>query len=144
MSAIGRVSIFIFCVLATLTPNGLSRRQTEAYAFNVSAAANLDPVSALDAVKPSGAVDRQIHFVPNSYKFWTNPAHATTHLTRKLPLAVMRWRSLEMAEGLERGRLLRSRGICRKSSEMLHRDSLSPRMASRNEGEQWNPQTSQS
>jgi hypothetical protein len=81
MLAISRVSIFIFCLLTVLTPNGLSQRQTEAYAFNVSAAANLDPVSVLDAIKPSGTVDRQIHFVPNSYEFWTNPAHATTHLT---------------------------------------------------------------
>jgi hypothetical protein len=50
------------------------------YAANRTTLAALDAVAVPDAVE-SGSVGKQKHFVPNSYKFWSNPKRATTHLT---------------------------------------------------------------
>lgn len=41
----------------------------------------LDAISALDTfASTNSAKSKQIHFVPNSYAFWTDPTVATTHL----------------------------------------------------------------
>lgn len=49
-------------------------------ALSINPAASLDVAAALSAIASGHAVTNRVHFVPNSYKFWTNPRFATTHL----------------------------------------------------------------
>jgi hypothetical protein len=80
MSTIFRAWIVFVCVIATLPSKAMSEEPPSTFAFNSSVGATLDAISALNAFASSHAGSQQIHFVPNSYKFWTNPRFATTHL----------------------------------------------------------------
>jgi len=72
-----RAWIILVCLTAMVPSKAMSQGMPTIAAD--STAATRDAIYALDAVASSGAPRR--HFVPNSYKFWTNPKHATTQLT---------------------------------------------------------------
>lgn len=59
----------------------MSQQPPSTYTIDQGSLASLDAITALDAIASRGAASNQVHFVPNSYKFWTNPRFATTHLT---------------------------------------------------------------
>ena len=80
MFTIFRAWIVFVCVIATIPSKAVSEEPPSTDASNSSVGATLDAISALDAFASSRADAKQIHFVPNSYKFWTNPRFATTHL----------------------------------------------------------------
>jgi hypothetical protein len=73
-SILFRAWILSACVIAIL-PNPATAKQ-----FDSSARITLDAISTLDAFASQAAGGLQKHFVPDSYKFWTDPKHATTHL----------------------------------------------------------------